>query len=177
MYKRSNLILLSAILLSVSGSSIPNEVDSFASPLDFSNGISSIAIPVEERRPADNYVLAIINIRYTKNNSEHTVVGDQIAKYGEGRILNVTGRLIHVTNMDDKHNHTGCIDSLVDSFEQDLPMIPWIALIERGDCNFEQKVSIAHKNRAVGVIVYNDRDSVQLDKMIIDDQKSEYISL
>lgn len=45
------------------------------------------------------------------------------------------------------------------------PVGTWIALIRRGGCNFEIKVENAFRSNAAGVLVYNDRDSANLDKM------------
>lgn len=52
-------------------------------------------------------------------------------------------------------------------------MEPWIALIKRGVCKFEDKVKHAYNYNAIGVIIYNDRDSQVLDKMQIVDKESE----
>lgn len=54
-----------------------------------------------------------------------------------------------------------------------LPVEPWIALIKRGVCKFEDKVKHAYNYNAIGVIIYNDRDSQVLDKMQIVDKESE----
>lgn len=62
--------------------------------------------------------------------------------------------------------------SLLTSFYS-IPDGPWIALIKRGSCKFEDKVRHAYNHRAVGVIIYNDRDSQHLDKMQIVDKERE----
>lgn len=59
-----------------------------------------------------------------------------------------------------------------------LPVEPWIALIKRGTCKFEDKVKHVYNYNAIGVIVYNDRDSQNLDKMqIVDKDRESLLSL
>ncbi|KAJ6645653.1 Protein goliath, partial [Pseudolycoriella hygida] len=95
---------------------------------------------------------------------------EERGKYGEGRIFSVHGFLVHVTSRDDQFDHTGCDMRMVCSTGQPLPTDrPWIALIKRGGCNFEDKVKHAYEHKAIGVIVYNDRDNNALDKMKIVD--------
>ena len=63
--------------------------------------------------------------------------------------------------------------SLTKPLVSSIPDGPWIALIKRGSCKFEDKVKHAYTHRAVGVIIYNDRDSQHLDKMQIVDKERE----
>lgn len=150
----------------------PADLGTFGSHNDLPNGISSFSLPAEERIISEPYVLAFINYNYTT--AEGVLVqtnAEERGKYGEGRIFTVQGILVHVTSRDDKNDHTACDMRLISSTGQSLPSAdkPWIALIKRGGCNFEDKVRHAYEHKAIGVIVYNDRDSNNLDKMKIVD--------
>jgi len=37
-------------------------------------------------------------------------------------------------------------------------MVPWIALVRRGRCNFDDKLEAAFVNNASGLIVYNNKE-------------------
>lgn len=169
----STLSVLHFICLLISHSLIvasqPADLGTFGSHNDLPNGISSFSLPAEERI-SEPYVLAFINYNYTT--AEGVLVqmnAEERGKYGEGRIFTVQGLVVHVTSRDDKHDHTACDMRLISSTGQSLPSAdrPWIALIKRGGCNFEDKVKHAYEHKAIGVIVYNDRDASQLDKMKI----------
>lgn len=148
----------------------PADLGTFGSHNDLPNGISSFSLPAEERIISEPYVLAFINYNYTT--AEGVLVqtnAEERGKYGEGRIFSIQGLLVHVTSRDDKYDHTACDMRLVSSTGQPLPSAdkPWIALIKRGGCNFEDKVKHAYEHKAIGVIVYNDRDANTLEKMKI----------
>ncbi|XP_063696255.1 E3 ubiquitin-protein ligase goliath [Culicoides brevitarsis] len=117
--------------------------------------------------PMDVWVFATINISYYSDESDEFVNRSEKAKYGEGKILNVEGKLVHITSPRDLTDHTGCDEDMLGTKGKPIPNEPWIALIKRGKCNFEEKVNHAYKHNASGVIVYNDRDSINLDKMKI----------
>jgi hypothetical protein len=52
---------------------------------------------------------------------------------------------------------------------------PWIALVRRGKCSFQRKVDNARQAGASAVIVYNDREAIDLDKMkLLPSDPSEY---
>lgn len=117
--------------------------------------------------PMDVWVFATINISYYSAESDEFVNRSEKAKYGEGKILNVEGKLVHITSSRDKADHSGCDEEMMGTLGGPIPNEPWIALIKRGKCNFEEKVKHAWVHNASGVIVYNDRDSINLDKMKI----------
>lgn len=149
----------------------PADLGTFGSHNDLPNGISSFSLPAEERIISEPFVLAFINYTYTS--SEGIVVqtnAEERGKYGEGRIFNVRGLLVHITSKNDVNDHTACDSPLRGTNGQPLPTVgSWVALIKRGGCNFEDKVRHAHDHKALGVIVYNDRESIGLDKMKIVD--------
>lgn len=163
-------IIFVVLTHSLLAASQPADLGTFGSHNDLPNGISSFSLPAEERVISEPYVLAFINYNYTT--AEGVLVqtnAEERGKYGEGRIFTIQGSLIHVTSRDDKYDHTACDMRLISSTGQSLPSgdRPWIALIKRGGCNFEDKVRHAYEHKAAGVIVYNDRDSNTLDKMKI----------
>lgn len=158
----------------------PADLGTFGSHNDLPNGISSFSLPAEERIISEPYVLAFINYNYTT--AEGVLVqtnAEERGKYGEGRIFTVQGLLVHVTSTDDENDHTACTLNFISSTGQPLPSAdrPWIALVKRGGCNFEDKVRHAYERKAIGVIVYNDRDANSLDKMKIVETDRKYKKL
>lgn len=153
----------------------PADLGSFSSANDLQKGISSFSIPAEERLIGEPFVLAFINYTYHASDGEDKYFSLEKGKYGEGMILNVRGELVHVTAAENKDDHTACSPHLKGTMGHALPMSgTWIALVKRGKCNFEDKVKHAYNHNALGVIVYNDRDSVNLDKMKIVEIERKY---
>jgi hypothetical protein len=157
----------------VAANSSPGDIGAFAQSSDFPTGVSSFAIPAEDRITIDHYVMAYINTTYIMD-GDIINTSEEKAKYGEGKILNVEGLLVHVTSADNEHDHYACDRSLRGTHGKDLPKEPWIALVKRGRCNFEDKVRHAYDHHAIGVIVYNDKDSLNLDKMKINNKERKY---
>lgn len=169
-------LLVGASLVAANSSPSHHDLTSFSQPSqDFSNGVSSFALPAEDGRMAafDSYTLAYLNYSYTDSNNAVNQEGDLIGKYGEGRILNRTGLLVHVTKSDNPNDHTGCTNDWNGTLGAPLPAqgVQWIALIKRGNCNFEEKVKHAYSRGAAAVIIYNDKDDPRLDKMKINDKE------
>lgn len=152
---------------------LPADLGNFGSHNDL-NGISAFALPAEERMIAEQFVTAYINYSYVAADGQEVHFAEEKGKYGEGRIFNVRGQLVHVTSRYDEDDHTACSPLLKGTRGRELPPPgTWVALIKRGNCNFEDKVKHAWMHNALGVIVYNDRDSNMLDKMKITDRERE----
>ncbi|XP_055384528.1 E3 ubiquitin-protein ligase goliath isoform X2 [Condylostylus longicornis] len=117
----------------------------------------------------DSYVLAFINFTYSASDGEEIRRSEEKARYGEGRILNVQGHLVHVTREHNVSDHTACTENIRGTNNKPLPPRgePWIALVRRGSCTFEKKIRHVWLQGAAGVIVYNDEASVSLEKMKI----------
>lgn len=169
-------LLVGASLVAANSSPSHHDLTSFSQPsTDFSNGVSSFALPAEDGRMAafDSYTLAFLNYSYTNGDNSLVEDGELIGKYGEGRILNRTGLLVHITKSDNENDHTGCTKDWNGTLGSPLPPreVPWIALIKRGNCNFEEKVRHAYNHGAGAVIIYNDKDDPRLDKMKINDKE------
>lgn len=98
----------------------------------------------------------------------------EIGKFGEYHVGAASGELLHVIGMDGDRN--GCAPPLHGD-PQELPTAgPWIALVRRGKCSFQTKVDNARRAGASAVIVYNDRDATELDKMkLLPSEPSEYL--
>lgn len=131
----------------------------------------------DDQRMVVDFVYAFINYTYTNGDGQMISISREQAKYGEGQIKGVGGRLIHITNEFNHDDHSACTTEIRGTHGDELPMpgIPWIALIRRGNCTFEEKVRHAYIKRAIGVIIYNDKETTVLDKMKILDKESEYI--
>ena len=70
-----------------------------------------------------------------------------------------TGRLVHVRSEGNVNNGCG-------EYNHDLPNDDWVALIERGQCYFTQKIRVATKDyNASAVIVYDNEATVHLVSM------------
>ncbi|XP_046394889.1 RING finger protein 150-like isoform X2 [Ischnura elegans] len=121
-----------------------------------SSGAGSTVVSLEEV-----YTTAFLTVMYTDPVTNQTESETrELGKYGEGLPGNFTGILVHVgTETNDK----GCHPPLKDT----LPSQPWVALIRRGDCNFDVKVENAYQANAAGVIVFDDRDTTNLSKMLL----------
>lgn len=174
------LRLCTVIAVMLSGSetygiyALPADLGNFGSHNDL-NGISAFALPAEERMIAEQFVTAYINYSYVATDGQEVHFAEEKGKYGEGRIFNVRGQLVHVTSRYDELDHTACSPLIKGTRGRELPAPgTWVALIKRGNCNFEDKVKNAWLNKALGVIVYNDRDSNMLDKMKITEREREY---
>lgn len=158
----------------------PNQISSsYPVPASGSGGAAAASadqIPSDRSyAPMDVWVFATINISYYSAESDEYVNRSEKAKYGEGKILNVEGKLVHITSTRDLTDHSGCDEEMLGTKGRPIPNEPWIALIKRGKCNFEEKVKHAWVHNASGVIVYNDRDSINLDKMKIVGKDRKYI--
>lgn len=171
-------LLVGASLVAANSSPSHHDVASFSQPTEFSSGGSSFALPTEDvvRMGLDSYTLAYLNYTYEDKSSgvpQEISVGEMVGKYGEGRILNRTGTLVHVSKADNVRENTGCTADWRGTNGADLPPVgvPWIALVRRGNCNFEEKVKYAYQYGAAGVIIYNDKDDPRLDKMRINDKE------
>ncbi|XP_062560525.1 E3 ubiquitin-protein ligase goliath-like [Armigeres subalbatus] len=160
----------------VAANSSPNhDLNSFSQPTEFSNGVSSFALPAEDRMAFDSYTLAYLNYSFVNSENDEFSSGELSGKFGEGRVLNRTGLLVHITKSDDLNEHRGCTSDLNGTKGEPLPTggVSWIALILRGNCNFEEKVRHAYEKGAAGVIIYNDKDDPRLDKMKINDKERD----
>ncbi|KAH9644425.1 hypothetical protein HF086_000676, partial [Spodoptera exigua] len=78
----------------------------------------------------------------------------QSGKYGEGYIGSSRGIAVHVRSKDAERDHTGCQWPLLSTAapNEPLPSEPWIAVIRRGSCNFEIKVSFSPRRPNIFMI-------------------------
>ncbi|XP_049543686.1 protein goliath [Anopheles darlingi] len=168
------LSLLVGASLVAANSSPNHDITSLSQPTEFSNGVSSFALPAEDRLSIESYTLAYLNYSY-KDSEGRTLElgGNESAKYGEGRVLNRSGVLVHISNTGNRSDHSGCSRHWNGTLGEPLPdrELSWIALVRRGGCNFEDKVKHAYEHGAAGVIIYNDKNDVKLDKMKITDKE------
>ncbi|CRK96721.1 CLUMA_CG010039, isoform A [Clunio marinus] len=121
---------------------------------------------------ANRYItLAFFNVSWTDSDGgKWDMDSEERSKYGMGRVKDVQGRLIHITDANNPQDHSGCNESLRDSFGKHLPTdnsTPWIALIKRGGCDFEKKILNVYREKAVGVIIYNNISGHELNYMKI----------
>ncbi|KAL3266065.1 hypothetical protein HHI36_010252 [Cryptolaemus montrouzieri] len=124
--------------------------------------------PFPEDNPNDSYTTAFLNVTKFDENGGWAWDKTEVGRYGGGFVGPASGQIVHITSQHDINDHTGCqLPFLSSRADQQLPPPgePWIALIKRGKCNFEVKVENAFRSNAAGVVVYNDRDSSNLDKM------------
>ncbi|KAK6637142.1 hypothetical protein RUM44_007556 [Polyplax serrata] len=114
---------------------------------------------------ANSYTTAYINVTYVDPETKKICSEkSEIGKFGDGRVGPASGVLVHVTSWEG--GYTGCAFPLKSSMDNgSLPREPWIALVKRGQCNFEVKAENALRHNASAILVYNDRESSTLDKM------------
>lgn len=173
--RQQTVALLVCVSLVAAIQASPSDLGAFPSQNDLPNVVSPFALPADKHQyvPMDVWVSATLNFSYIGDEGEPVTRYEQ-AKYGEGKILSVEGKLVHVTSVKNKSDHTGCDPEMMGTNWEEVPNEPWIALIKRGRCNFEDKVKHAWLKNASGVIVYNDRDSINLDKMKIVGKDRKY---
>uniref|UniRef100_A0A182YE34 Uncharacterized protein n=1 Tax=Anopheles stephensi TaxID=30069 RepID=A0A182YE34_ANOST len=168
------LSLLVGASLVAANSSPSHDIASLSQPTEFSNGVSSFALPAEERMAIESFTMAVLNYSYIGADGHLVELGgNESAKYGEGRILHRSGILVHVSSSVNRSDHTGCYKHWSGTLGDPIPErnTPWIALVRRGGCNFEDKVKHGYEHGAAGVIIYNDKDDTKLDKMKINDKE------
>lgn len=126
----------------------------------------------KEQVTVDTYTYAFLNYSYVSELGMNSIsYKEEKARYGEGKVLTVHGQLIHISNAADTQDDSACNSNLLGTNGMALPLsnVPWIALVRRGHCTFEDKVRNVHSKGAAGVIVYNDRSVLNLEKMQIKD--------
>lgn len=171
------VLLLIAAAAAHGAAALPADLGNFGSHNDL-NGINSFTLPADDRMLAEQFVTAFINYSYVAPDGQQVHFAEEKGKYGEGRTFNVRGQLVHVTSRYDDLDHTACSPHIRGTLGRELPAPgTWVALIKRGNCNFEDKVKHAWMHKALGVIVYNDRDSNMLDKMKITEREREYMNM
>lgn len=127
-------------------------------------------LATEERIAVDVYTYAFLNYSYMESQQLRVVnYQEEKARYGEGRILTVQGKLVHISTTEDLKDDSACTVNLRGTNGQPIPSfgIGWIALVRRGRCTFEEKVKNVFINGASGVIIYNDKPVMNLEKMQI----------
>uniref|UniRef100_A0A182KGY3 RING-type domain-containing protein n=1 Tax=Anopheles christyi TaxID=43041 RepID=A0A182KGY3_9DIPT len=167
------LSLLVGASLVAANSSPSHDIGSLSQPTEFSNGVSSFALPAEDRMAIESSTLAYLNYSFTGSDGHLVEFGGESAKYGEGRVLNRSGLLVHISNSVNHSEHTGCSKQWYGTLGGSIPErdVPWIALVRRGSCNFEDKVKHAYEHGAAGIIIYNDKNDTKLEKMKINDKE------
>ncbi|KAF5300013.1 hypothetical protein FQR65_LT09269 [Abscondita terminalis] len=158
-------------------------VSSTSAPEDFPIGAALQLSPGDDTRSFDDdipnsFISAYINITY-RDGKDKKWEKSECGRYGGGHVAPVAGIVVHVSWVKDPDDHTGCKTPFESSHsDRQLPLkgVPWIALIKRGGCSFEEKVSNALLSHALGVLVYNDRDSPDLDKMKLSSESGRNIT-
>lgn len=128
--------------------------------------ISQPFIMSEERIAMDLYTYAYLNYSYGETQVKFD---EEKARYGEGKIASVQGKLVHITNADDVNDDYACSTNILGTHGAPTPAagVEWIALVRRGRCTFEEKVKNVHDKGAYGVIIFNDKPVMNLEKMQI----------
>ena len=91
-------------------------------------------------------------------------------KYGIGSLaVNGSGVVVHVRVAETEENH-GCWDYINVNNESVSSDQPWIALVQRGKCKFQQKVDMATLHNASAIVIYdhNGREENGRDILIMD---------
>ncbi|KAI9557014.1 hypothetical protein GHT06_016810 [Daphnia sinensis] len=101
---------------------------------------------------SEEYTLAHINVSYIDSAAVHNDAAD-MGKFGNGRVGSTAGLIVHVRSANSS-SHYGCDMT----YENEIPVVPWIALVRRGRCNFDDKLEAAVLNNASGLVVYNNKE-------------------
>lgn len=159
-------------------------VSSTSGPEDFPIGAALQLSPGDDTKSFDDeipnsFTSAYVNVTYKDGDSTWKWERTEVGRYGGGYVGPAIGVVVHVSADNDPNDHSGCrlpFRSSRSDRQLPKPGEPWIALIKRGHCNFESKVDNAFKSKAAGVLVYNDRDSMDLDKMKLSNDNDRNIS-
>ncbi|XP_052843665.1 E3 ubiquitin-protein ligase goliath [Drosophila gunungcola] len=125
---------------------------------------------MEDRIAVDVYNYAFLNWSYLDGSTLCNMdFAQEQARYGEGKVLNVTGRLVHISATENVSDDYACTPYIRGTLGTPTPDkgVTWIALVRRGRCTFEEKVKHVYQQNAAGVIIYNDKQVMQLEKMQI----------
>ena len=110
---------------------------------------------------------AIVSVSYIDTNGENLIQTDE-GRYGYRSVMHPKqGNLIHVRTSDNKTK--GCspfVNAPTASGE------PWIALIERGECKFDSKITNAVLHEASAVVVYDHEHAADI--LIMDHEGKTY---
>ncbi|XP_050434290.1 E3 ubiquitin-protein ligase goliath isoform X2 [Adelges cooleyi] len=113
----------------------------------------------------DSYTTAYLNVTCYDVATGAVIQSDksEIGKFGEYHVGTASGRLVQMLGMDGDRN--GCAPPVRVAPDPTFGSGPWIALVRRGKCSFQIKVDNARRAGASAIIVYNDREATDLDKM------------
>lgn len=117
------------------------------------------------------YYLAQINITFTDPKTNNVKHESYPGKYGvKSLVEQQSGVAVHVRTKDNKTD--GCTE-----YNVKLPSEKWIAVVERGDCLFTDKIKLATKTyNASGVVIYNNDEQTTIMQHTVSDQVSVLVS-
>lgn len=121
--------------------------------------------------------IASLTVAYFKNDHVTKVNLSEYAKYIDGRILNISCSLIHISEetKTSKSDDSKCNTSV--RFKNNLPKNgQWAALIEQGECLYDQKIRFVHQhaNPPTAVILFNQHHETDFLKIEPIKNESEY---
>lgn len=104
--------LNNAEFINVNGVPNHNSIGSFSGNLQATSsggGVPSFAgTTTDDRTVLETFTMALLRHTYYDMDDVLRVLGDGTAKYGEGKIFPVHGRLVHVTSGKDINDHSAC---------------------------------------------------------------------
>ncbi|XP_076446578.1 RING finger protein 150-like [Babylonia areolata] len=130
---------------------------------------------LEETAHSNNpiiFYMAEVNLTYIDPIKQKVVHETSEGKYGAKSLVEErSGLAVHVRNKQNKTH--GC-----DDYGIKLPKEKWIALVERGNCYFTEKIKMATKKyNASAVVIYNNEDEgTTIMKHTVEDQVSIFVS-
>lgn len=134
---------------------------------DWNNNHPMLQQAVEER--TESFTRAFLNITFVDRITGQLMSSwVNIGKFGESHDSPATGILIHArseSSLIGKDPFTGCNFPLRPSYGVLPTNETWVALVKRGQCSFQQKMENAYKSNATGIIIYDDKDNADLEKM------------
>lgn len=102
-------------------------------------------------------------IKYTFRKGHDFATRSFQGKFGLGHqpsSSNVSGKAVHVKSFSKsgtaKYDHLGC-----DRYAMKLPSVKWVALVERGQCNFSDKIRTATEIHNASAILIYDNETQQ----------------
>ncbi|XP_040572053.1 E3 ubiquitin-protein ligase goliath [Lepeophtheirus salmonis] len=130
--------------------------------------LTLVAVVVQgdlEEEEEEAYWTAFIDISYQVGGDLHKDISEtgQYSPWNSQSVEGLPGELVNMNG-----SRKGCFPPFNTTyFPSGSQHQPWIALLERGECLFNQKIENAIAHGASGVLMYDDREQLRLESMKI----------
>lgn len=130
--------------------------------------LTSATIAFVDKSNVSSYWTAYLNISYVDKDRQvwHTE-RTETGRFSSSGAKEAAGVAVEITSEDDPEDRSGCTLPFRKTYPSDQK---WIAIIERGKCTFNQKISNALSVNASGVLIYDNEDDGILQSMKVEER-------